>query len=416
MNLSDEFWESRPWLTHIRDAAWSRGNSPDAVFGAILTRYATVIPPNYQIPAMVGTQATFDHLSVLVAESSGGKSTAMGIARELFEGPQQRKDIVWDFPTPSGEGLVGAFFEMVQDTDDTGKKVLVNKKTKTAVHFSVDEALGLVEASGRQGATIGAVLCTAWSGGNPGQGNASADRKRVGMNQWSYRMAGLAAIQMSLGHRLLDDVFVQQGLSGRLVFFAAEDPEIVHWTQAPTWPGRLDLPIPPTTPRIMEYERSIWDEVREQHWQKQTKRVQIAAIDGHLNLVKLKLAGIFALIEDRMTVTESDWTLTQHVLASHLALRTAMLATKKQYNYERSVTAATAQAHFEATKDEVKERQLVAHLRDTIIARIPEEGVARGQLRKKVASGKTRYRFDAALAKAVEDGKVVERDGRLFLA
>ena len=415
-NLPDEFWEARPYLAHIRQAAWHRQCSADAVFGALITRYATIIPTMYQIPAIVMAASTFDHISVLVAESGGGKSASMSIAEELFAGPQDRKDVVWGFPTPSGEGLVSAFFEMVEEEDSSGKKRPVNKKTKTAVHFSVDEALGLVESSGRQGATIGSVLCTAWSGGNPGQGNASADRKRIGMDRWTYRMSGLAAIQLSLGYRLLEDTFVQQGLSGRLVFFAAEDPAIPHWSERPEWPGPLSLPTHPSTSMTIEYDRSIEEFILEQNHRKQTKVVHVDPIDGHLNLVQLKISGILALMDGRRTVTPSDWELAGMVLHSHLTLRNRMLAVKKQATYERSVTAATAQAHFETTKDEVKERQLVARLRDTIIAKIPEEGVAKVPLRKQVVSSKTKYRFEPALAKALEDGAIVERDGRYFSA
>ena len=411
LNLPDEFWESRGWLAHIRQAAWHRQMSADSILGAVITRYAAAIPTNYRIPAIIMAESTFDHISVLVAESSGGKSAAMSVSRELFPGPQQRKDIVWDYPTPSGEGLVDAFFEMAPEADS---KKLVNKKVKSAVHFSVDEALGLVEASGRQGATIGSVLCTAWSGGNPGQGNASAERKRVGMNPWTYRMSGLAAIQSSLGYRLLEDTFVEQGLSGRLVFFAAEDPEVIHWKDRPEWPGPLDFPVHPTVDTTISYDRAIEEEILEQNWLKQTKRVRIAPIDGHLNLVKLKLSGIFALMEGRKNVTPSDWDLAGIVVDSHLAIRNAMLEIKKQSVYDRTVSAATAQAHFEATKDDVKERQAISSLRDTIIRHVPEEGITRGPLRKATVSSKTKYRFDTALAKAIEDGKLVERDGRYF--
>jgi hypothetical protein len=414
-NLPDEFWAERGWLAHIRQAAHHRQLSADAILGAVIARYATIVPPNYVIPPIIMAASTFDHISVLVAESGGGKSAAMAIARELFPGPQERKDVVWDFPTPSGEGLVGGFFEMTEQ-EVNGKKTMVNTKTKTAVHFSVDEALGLVESSGRQGATIGSVLCTAWSGGNPGQGNASADRKRIGMNPWTYRMAGLAAIQLSLGHRLLEDTFVQQGLSGRLVFFAAEDPSIPHWSVRPAWPGPMDLPIHATMPLVMEYASSIEEEILEQNHQKQTKKVHVAPIDGHTNLVKLKLSGIFALMDGRTAVTESDWRLAGAVVASHLALRNRMLAVKKQANYERTVTAATAQATFEDVKDDVKERKSVARLRDAIIRKVPKDGITRAPLRRATTSSAGKHRFDAALTKALEDGKIELRGDRYYPA
>jgi hypothetical protein len=413
LNLPDEFWTQRPWLAHIRQAAHCRGASADAVLGAVIARYATIVPPMYQIPPIVMTGATFDHISVLVAESGGGKSGAMGIAAELFPGPLQRADIVWRLPTPSGEGLVAAFFEMVEK-EVNGKKERVNAKTKTAVHFAVDEALALVETSNRQGTTIGAVLCTAWSGGDPGQANASSDRKRVGMDRWTYRMSGVASIQLSLGHRLLEDTFVHQGLSGRLVFFAAEDPGVTHWRERPEWPGELDLPIHPTMPLVMEYARSIEETVLDDHHQRVTKQRVIAPIDSHLNLVRLKLSGLFALMDGRTAVTDSDWSLADTAVASHLALRGQMLAMRRQANYEKTVTAATAQATFEDVRDETRERKALAKLRDSIIRHVPEEGITRAPLRRATTSATTKHRFDMALAKALEDRAIKLVDERYY--
>ena len=414
LNLPDEFWTRRGWLAQIRQACDSRGASADAVLGCVIARYATTIPPQYRIPAIIQTESTFDHISILAAESAGGKSGAMGLAKRLFPGPQERKDIVWGWPVSSGEGLVSAFFEMVEK-EVNGKKTMVNAKTKTAVYFSVDESLGLIEVAGRSGATIGSVLCTAWSGGNPGQGNASADRKRVGMDEGTYRMAGVAGIQMSLGHRFMEDVFVQQGLSGRLVFFAAEDPGIVHPDDRPEWPGPLDLPVHPTMPVEMSYAPEIERQIRLDNWSKMTKRTIIAPIDGHLNLVRLKLAGIFALMDGRTAVTVDDWELTEILLRSHIAIRNQMLATKRQHQYEKTVTAATAQAAFEDVKEAARERQAVASLRDTILRRIPEEGITRSPLRKLTTNTRTKHRFDTALIKAMDDGKLELRGDRYFL-
>jgi len=89
-----------------------------------------------------------------------------------------------------------------------------------------------------------------------------------------------------------------------------------------------------------------------------------------------------------------------------------MLAMRSQQNYEKSVTAATAQATFEDVRDEVKERKALARLRDSIIRHVPEEGIARGQLRKATTSATTKHRFDMALTKALEDGALTIIDGR----
>lgn len=414
-NLPDEFWESRPWLAMVRQAAHSRLMSADAVLGALISRYATIIPPTYKIPAMVGSHSTFDHLSILAGHSSSGKSAAMAIARELFPGPLERKDIVWDWPTPTGEGLVSAFFEMVADEDN--KKSSTNTKTKTAVLFLVDEAMAIIQASSRQSATIGSVLCAAWSGNDPGQGNASADRKRVGMNPFTFRMAGLAAIQLSLGHHLLDDRFVEQGLSGRLVFFAAEDPSIPDPDDTIIdWPGALDLPIHPTVNLVVDYAPEINAEVRREHYKRTVGKTREAPVDGHLRLVRLKLSGILTLMDGRRSVTQDDWALAGMIVDSHKALRAVMLEHKVEAARVKNAASATAAAHFEITRDEIKERQKVARLADSIIRQTPEEGIGRGALSRRVTSKETRHRFEEALQQAVDRGAVQSDEERVWPA
>lgn len=412
LNLPSEFWEKRPWLAHIRDAAWSRGMSADAVLGAVLSRYATAVPPQYLIPPIRGAHSTFDHLSILVAESASGKSASMTIARELWEGPTARKDIVWDFPTPSGEGLVQAFFEMVTE-DDGGKKKQVNRKTKTAVHFSVDEAMALIESGSRQGATIGSVITAAWTGGNPGQGNASADRQRVGMNPGTFRMSGLAAIQTSLGAAFMDDKYVRQGLSGRLIFFHATDPGLPDWREAPEWPGALDLPVHPTLTKVIEYPVEVHETIKNAFQARQRGEVVVPPIDGHLDLVRLKLSGLVALMDGRTSVVMSDWILAAEIVEVHLRLRSTLMAVQQQQQRDEGHKRATAAALFEDTKDDLRERRGIASLRDAIPGKVPDEGIGRNELRRKMVKSTTKHRFDPALEAAIADGKVVVREGRI---
>lgn len=411
-NLPDEFWTSRPWLDHIRTAAQAAMASPDAVLAAVMMRYATAIPTTFKIPAVIGTAATFDMLAVIVGPSGQGKSVAMGVARELFEGPQY-DSIVWDYPAPTGEGLVDAFFEMVTE-EEGNKKVQVNKKTKAAVHFSVDEAMSVVSAGTRQSSTISSVLCAAWTGQNPGQGNASRDRKRVGMNPFTYRMAGVMGIQTSLGHRLLDEQYAQQGLSARLLFFTALDTNAPELDDIPDRPGPLDVPIWPTSPTTLVYDTTIQREIRETRRPALTGEVVLDKFETHLMLTKMKIAGILALMDDRKNVTPSDWALAQSVLDSSRSIREDMQRHESQQKTAKIQAAGHADAVRETAKTDVLENQKIARLRDSIIRKVDENGIARGALRKATTSKETRHRFDQALERAFDDGAVVERDGKLF--
>jgi hypothetical protein len=376
LNLSDEFWEQREWLRAVRQAAHNRLISADAVLGALITRFATVIPPQYRIPPIVGAHSTFDHISVIVGQSGAGKSAAMAVARELYLGPQQRKDIVWDIPVPSGEGLVSKYFELVTEERD-GKKVLVNTKTKTAVHFSIDEAMSLVSAGkGRTGATIGSVLCTAWSGGDPGQSNASGDRDRQGMKPFTFRMAGLAGVQMALGHHLLDETWVNQGLSGRLVFFAGEDPCVPdpHTDDIPDFPDRLDFEVPPTLNIELTYDAQIVSEVRKAHWLRTTGQVIEDAVDGHQRLIRLKLSGIMALMDGRTHVSASDWELAEQIQSSSRRIRSVMMEHRRQQDRDEGHRRAEAQGYYQEVAAEAAREQRVERCKKAIVRALAKHG------------------------------------------
>ena len=411
LNLPPEFWDARPVLSHIRQAAWSRMESPDAVLGTMLARYAAAIPVTYRIPAIVGAPATFDHLSVLVGESSGGKSVAMSIARELFSGPQF-STIVWDLPVPTGEGLISSFFEELTEDDGSGKKKIVNKKTKDAVHFSIDEGMSLIQAGAqRQGTTIASVLCSAWTGQNPGQANASKERRRVDLMPFTFRVSGVMGIQFALGHHLLAENWVDQGLSGRLLFFSTEDTSIPFDT--PEWPGPIKLPIHPTSPVELEYAPTIHSEVRVAHHAKKTRRTHEAPIDGHLRLVRLKVSGVFALMDARTTVTDEDWDLAGIVVASSVAIRNAMKSVAAEANHRANVTKATAAGTYESVRESAKDQADMERCVKQVLARLDgkSEGMSRKDLRASLSSTAVRQMIDVALEVLRGSGQVSESDG-----
>jgi hypothetical protein len=164
MNLPDEFWETQPFLTAVRDAADAGLASRDAVLGSALTRIAALVPPAVKLPATVGNEATLDYMSCIVAASSGGKTISNGVAKRLIP-IRNDKMILSDQSPGSGEGLIQAFLD--QEVNDKGKKAgpfSYKFSEVRAVHLTADEGTGLHEQAGRSGTTIMQTLCSAWSG------------------------------------------------------------------------------------------------------------------------------------------------------------------------------------------------------------------------------------------------------------
>lgn len=403
LNLPPEFWTSKPWLTHVRDAAWSRLVSPDACLLSVLARYAALIPPKLQLPAIIGSPATFDFIGCSVASSSGGKSVANRVAEELL--PIQRKDIQMDLPVGSGEGVIQSF--MVPEVNDEGKPTGRQVVGMTATHFTVDEGTALMEQQARKGTTIVQTLCSAWSGSVLGQANAGAETRRI-IDARRVRLSAVINIQTANGHLLLQDYMTAVGLPQRVLFAYAHAP-LPPLEDLPEWPGPLDLDIPPTMPHVsyLPVTPTIAQEVREQRFAIATGALALDALDGHLTLLQLKLAGIACLMDGRDLVDDSDWAFAAALVGSSISVRTHLLAAKRRTDEERTV----AKVARSVTEEELAHRQKVARLADKIAEKVGPEPMSVSHFRNTYCSTQQKEILDEAIALAAEMGRVVVDEG-----
>ena len=403
LNLPAEFWDARPWLQQIRDGAFQRLASPDAVLGSFLARYAAAVPATIKLPAIIGSAATFDFITCVVAMSSGGKTISNGVAKDLFPSDQHRW-VMFDAPTGSGEGLVQAF--MGWEKDEKGKKVgdpsFRHGKHKS-VHFTADEGTAILEAQSRSGTTLVQTLCSAWSGATLGQLNASQETNRL-VPGGQRRMAAAVNIQTSLAAGLFDSALI--GLPKRMVFFwaHAELPDPL-----PAWPGIVDVKVPDGWGHLADTFLTVDDEIRQElHAARRSVAEgaeQLGDLDGHAGLLQLKTAGLFALADGRFNIDTDDWNMAGQIMDVSLKVRNYTQAVKREADKASNQAKTVAYAEREAAVDDLKERRAVARLRDAII-RHSVEPVTPGQVRKASTSHSTRHRFDDALALAVEDGAV----------
>jgi hypothetical protein len=407
LNLSDEFWETRPVLEHIRTAAWSRLVSPDALLVGVLARAAALIPPSLLIPGMVGSSATFDFIGAVVAKSSGGKTVANSVAADLL--PSSRHDILFDASPGSGEGLIAAF--MGYEKDDKGRNTgdpSYKFGRYHAIHLHADEGSGLMEIAGRKGTTIAQTLCSAWSGAPLGQLNASLDTKRF-VPAKKRRVSAVVNIQTSFGHQLLAEPMMHMGFPQRIVFAWAHAPRPPADT---AWPGTLDMPqiTVISTGNELMYDAQIVSEVREARLAVMDGSVVLDDLDGHQGLLRVKLAGIMCLLDGRDLVSAQDWSLAETILTSSRAVRQHLLLVHQQERQKADRDAGHRVAMREIETEDIKERQKIARLREAIVRKASEREWTRAPLRKAVCSGETRHRFEAALQAAVDDGAITIDD------
>lgn len=371
-NLPAEFWEARPALAHIRQAAHSRGRSPDAVLGVVLARVAALVPPWVTLPPLVGTTATLDLAVALVAASGGGKSSSAGVAEELVPIDD---DTVAEVPVGSGEGIVDAYLGWVTEEGEDGKKHRVRRQVHQAVIAMLDEGQALNELGGRRGATLLPTIRTAWSGGRLGQANADEARRR-NLPPRTYRFALVAGFQPSTAIPLLQDSAT--GTPQRFVWLAARDPDAPPVGAEPDWPGPLPLRRSARQAGHLEVDPDVATTIKAADRARVRGEVTGDELDAHRDLSRLKVAALLAALEERRTVTNEDWHLAGQVLDSsdrvratiqHEALRAAM----------RAEEAGTARA--------VRRAQVLDHDADQRALGVMARAIARHVHRKRCPEG-----------------------------
>lgn len=388
-HLDAAFWNARPYLAHIHQAARSRIVAPAAVLGAVLARVAAFTPPSTRIPPIIGTSAPLSSYFALMAASGGGKSASTGCASELI--PNLPPGCVGPLPLGSGEGLVDAYFEMADDVDGNGKKTRVKRQTRRGALFVLDEGQALSEMTDRKGATIMPNLRSAWSGGDVGQANASIETRRI-LSAGSYATGLVSLWQYKAAARLMADE--DGGTPQRFVFIDTVDATITD--DIPEWPG--SLPWEPPAAVVLggfhqAHHLELHDDIRTEVVRARIDHVRgtvaTPPLDAHRRLVKLKIAGLFAVLDNRHHIDLEDWALAERLMSHSDDVRSWILAEAARVRSEVDQNAARRQATVAvAVEETVEKRALIAACKAVTRAanRVAPTTLSRRQANHAVAS------------------------------
>jgi hypothetical protein len=339
-NLPDDFWNARPVLQQIRQAAHNRLVSADAVLLCVLSRVVLLTPSSTVLPAIVGTPASLNIFGGLVGPSGGGKSTSAGVARELL--PSTRTDVLTEVGPGSGEGLIEAFLEMRQEEID-GAKRTVKRQARHAVEVWVDEGQSLLAQSERSGATIMPIIRSAWNGETLTTQNASAETfRRIEKHQ--YRLCILLGLQPAYTADLIADA--EGGTPQRFIFSMSTDPSLTG--EMVDWPGEIEWSTPSAirqgerlVPSPLVVATDVAREVRERALAVRQQRLELDPLDAHCDLAKLKLAAALALLDERSNVNVDDWELAGIIWRTSRSVRTWVIELA-DHNRRQQANARTA--------------------------------------------------------------------------
>ena len=229
----------------------------------------------------------------------------------------------------------------------------------------LDEGQVLGEVGGRKGSTILQTIRTAWSGGTLGQGNASAETKRI-LPAHTYRVALVANFQTAYGTTLLDDA--AGGTPQRFWFASAVDSTIP--TERPsTPPPNLNWTPPPSRgahgiefPCDLSVDPCVTDEIRSANVAVSRGEVAVNELDAHRNLVRLKFAALLALLDDRLTITADDWRLAGVAMNTSDAVRTTIIAHAAHEASKREQAKLTSQVRSAAVLDMDKDARALGKM------------------------------------------------------
>ena len=404
LNLPPAFWERRQILTVLRDAGHSMLVAPDAVLGSWLARMSAKIPPSCMLPPIIGSQATFDFDSCIVASSSGGKTISNGVAKRLA--PKDSSDrILFDQSPGSGEGLIQAF--LAQEINEKGKPAgpySYKFSDVRAIHIVADEGTGLAEQAGRDGATIVQTLCSAWSGAQMGQLNAKQETKRI-IPGGKRRVSATINIQTSTAPDLLK--WVKVGLPQRLLFMWAHGEFPEQDIEFPELPVYGPFPMSDFATELT-VDATIRNEIRAERRAVGSGEKILGEYDGHLKLLTLKVAGILTVTDGRIHVTEDDWSIATEIVEHSCKVRDHIIASSKTAEQQKQHNRAVGRGHADATAEDTKELLAQAKLANRIIKRLTDQpGQTKRELSKMVNSV-YRYRFDNAWDDLNTQKRIVE--------
>ena len=402
----DSFWSARDYLAIIREHARATRTSPDALLAVILARTACEIGPHVTTPALVGGLGSLNLFVGLVAESSGGKSSAIAAADGLHTWRRNPTSL------GSGEGLIHAFVmrDKIKLDPDQPAQWVTTQHTESVLAV-VDEVDALTALASRQGATIMPKLREMWGGGTSGFGYADP-AKKVEVQSHQYRLGVIVGIQPERAGALLDDT--GGGTPQRFIWAPTTDPQAPDIR--PELPGPLPWRVPEDALRhrhrvTLDMHPDIYAEMDKAHAER--LRGNPDAQDGHRLYSQIKVAAIVALLDGRLDIGLEDWSIAQAIIARSVRTRQRVEHKLKEVRASelkgRAEAAALTQIHVERRTSETVELRASRSVARHVWKHQQPEGCTNGCMKRALAS---KYRplvsMEAVTANAVDLGWITE--------
>ena len=416
-----DFWDSSQNLQWLQQHARARSVSPTAMLGAVLARVVSAIPPNVVLPPTIGSVASLNQSFALIGPSGGTKSTSIAAMEDwLVVAPNYIRK-----KPGTTEGLRKCFAKK-QTVDVNGKKEVQQVGRQWSVLAVIPEVDSLVAAKSRS-ASLMSELRQAWSGEDLAEDFAD-ETKTVVLRANRYRFAMILGVQPGRARPLFDDA--DGGTPQRFIWLPTIDPDIPEI--APDCPPRLDLPRWPGSYsqgiadpdtllnaelgneadasefQILEIPDFVSKLMRETMREIVRGNRDIDPLDGHRNLVQLKLAAALMALECRYdAVTHHDWDRAGAVMAVSDATRQSIQELHRSEADRQNASRGKMEGIRASVAEETKHDRDVARVTSNVVKKLKanDDVMTRSALRNSFHP-RDRDMFDFVENSLVESGRI----------
>jgi len=344
--LPPEFWESRPVLRHIRDAAWSMMASPDAALAITLATLSASVPPCVRVDTGVRRPMPTHTFAAPVGRSGGFKTSAMEAAELAIRFVPAWTQDVFSTDAPilvaigddemvhranggTGQGIIENYMGNVavalsEDAEPrNGRPRTRRQQVRSNVLVTIDEGNGLAKALADTTSIVGETMRELWSGVTTGQDNAKAENTRR-VKRGTYSFGLIVGFQLPVLAKLLGNENVELGTPQRFLFAWTGAPDIPD--EPVEFPGVLDVTVPveqiALCPALIARLRDeLLPLLRNGGTDTETDSQRVSML--------VRLAALLAVIDGRTEVSEDDWRLAEMIADTSRSIAEYALALKR---------------------------------------------------------------------------------------
>jgi hypothetical protein len=355
-HLPSDFYDYSEPFRRVRQAAFSRQVSPDAVLAVTLCRVAASLPPGIALPE----NGSLNFVAALVGAPGTGKTKAMRCATDLLPDIGTRND---GLPIGSGEGIASAY---VGKADESGTNPMVN----TSALFHVDEGSRLMTLGKREGSTVFDTIRECWSGSTIGSMNASLDRRRI-VKAGTYRFALAVGFQPVFAAELLNESVA--GDPQRYLFAGVTHPDIT------------DRPIPFPDPihlvktgtigsTVLNVDAGVVAGIRKRRAAVGRGDIVANVYDAHRDLLTLKVAALLSYLDGSGDVTADLWELAGYVVGNGQNVQQHLASSTQADRLERERERIALDVMRDTMRDDSRRERVRNSMAKSMIRKARSEG------------------------------------------